>query len=195
MKPADQFILGEGLPLEDVFARVTKLLGSPVLARHVMHQALAGGQVTAMEWSLPRGGCDSKKRELPAEFWRTAELIFYREPDKLYVRSPELQRNSYHYFFYLRPSGVEKLWPLAADVAELKATKAPATSPKKGKARQVDRILLAIPECFPNGIDEIPNPDVREEVEKYLQREIKTTGLAVPSPDSFERALHLYRNR
>jgi hypothetical protein len=112
MKPADQFMLGEGLPLDDVFARVAKLIKSPVLARHVIHQALADGQVTAMEWSLPRGGRDSKKRELPAEFWQTAEVIFFAgEQDKLFVRSPEQQRNSYHYSYYLRPSGVEKLWP------------------------------------------------------------------------------------
>jgi hypothetical protein len=118
MKPADQIMLGEWFPLDDVFARVTKHLRSPVLARRVMYQALADGQATAMEWSLERGGSDSKKRELPTEFWHTAEfIIFDGEPDKLFVRSKELQRNSYHYSFYLRPSDVEKLWPTANQAA------------------------------------------------------------------------------
>jgi hypothetical protein len=86
-------------------------------------------------------------------------------------------------------------------IAELKtsASSAPpvaSSAPKKRKAWQVDRILEAIPKVFPNGdIEGIPDSEVREKVGNYLQPEIRTKGLAVPSPDSFDRALRQYRTR
>lgn len=75
--------------------------------------------------------------------------------------------------------------------SKLLAQQQPKT-PKTHSAPQVDRILRAIPEVFPNGIDGIANPVVRQKVAKYLESEIKK-GLAVPSPDTFDRALRKNR--
>jgi hypothetical protein len=82
-------------------------------------------------------------------------------------------------------------------IAELKtptpaARPAASPAPEKRKAPQVDRILQAIPECFPNDdIDGISDAVVRQKVATYLEKK----GLKVPDRKTMNCAIRQYRNR
>jgi hypothetical protein len=79
--------------------------------------------------------------------------------------------------------------------AKVSASRVASAARKKRRQPQVDRILQAIPVVFLNGdIEEISNAVVEQKVTTYLRPETKK-GLALPSPDSFARALHQYRAR
>jgi hypothetical protein len=81
------------------------------------------------------------------------------------------------------------------ELAQLRELMAEKTPPAASKQPQVNRVLQAIPECFPNGdIDGIPDPDVRQKVGDHLQPETKK-GLKVPDRKTMNCAIRQYRNR
>jgi hypothetical protein len=88
-----------------------------------------------------------------------------------------------------------KLLPPDDVPAKVRPLRATSSVRKERKQPQVERVLLAIPECFPDGdIDGIPDPDVRQKVGDHLEPETKK-GLKVPDRRSMNRALRQYRNR
>ena len=89
----------------------------------------------------------------------------------------------------LAAAGIAPVLP--ASVAGIKNQAQPQRT-KTRKSPQVDRIVRALPELFPNGVsDEILTADVRKKAGDYLEHENKNKklGLAYPSWDSVNRAL------
>jgi hypothetical protein len=68
-----------------------------------------------------------------------------------------------------------------------------SSRPEKRKSPQVDRVMWALSELYPAGIDGIPDADVRRKVANHLQPETKK-GLPVPDRRSMNRAIRQYRN-
>jgi len=194
-------------------ALASEYLGDPDFVEREIRRGLATGEIPC-QWAhfeAPEGYSGPGPGD--PEFWKfegqqctrdgAVEIRTWREihiegnsairTDGAAVRGIKLGRSALVRLKLLPPDDVDDV----DDDTPAKVRPPRAASPvwKERRRPQVERVLLAIPECFRNGdIDGIPDPDVRQKVGDHLQPETKK-GLKVPDRRSMNRAIRQYRNR
>jgi hypothetical protein len=173
--------------LSDVLTSLTKRWRSPDLAKRLLVEELAKGEVRwrYLRWEGPGRPSDPNGGE--PGFWRGESDINWEESwakcgDSTAFRI-EIPKRDLVPLLRIRESILAPILTVAAAVT------LSTPSEEKPVGPQMRRVKTAIEKHFPKGTDGISTPDVHQGVLDELENERKRTGKKDPSPDTTARAL------
>jgi hypothetical protein len=206
--------LADWIWLRDARNLATGPLGSKVRAQKLIVRWMAAGNLpwVADEWEGP-DAADTAEIDQGVDEYGNVPPIFFTNGDPQFMvhAGIDWKDNMAHARNHgARAEGIKvprtrllELLPRVREHMETARPPAPPAAkkdrlkPQKPKGRkkpQVDRILLALHELYPDGGDEMPPPNVvLQKVADHLKTDTKKRGLADPKRDSVDRALRKFR--